>query len=316
MRFCSRNCEAIKLIEKSYPNTSYPKITLNRVIDINQIVSLYYFEYAKDYVFPGENHDFWEFLYVDKGKAEVMADTEGYELGQGEMIFHKPNEFHSIWANGKIAPNLIVISFVCNSPAMKFFENKILKIGPQERDILATIIRERSNCFSDPLDELIDANHRKQNEPFGSQQMIILYLEMLLITLIRSNTAIQNDERVSYSTRRRVEEDLVNRMITYMEENIDRNLSIDDFCEEFSLGRTRIKDLFKEKIGTGIIQHFRYLKIEKAKQLIREETYNFTQIAEILGFSTIHYFSNVFKKTTGMTPSEYISSVKSKSELP
>ena len=108
----------------------------------------------------------------------------------------------------------------------------------------------------------------------------------------------------------------MNRMITYMEENIDRNLSIDDFCEEFSLGRTRIKDLFKEKIGTGIIQHFRYLKIDKAKQLIREETYNFTQIAEILGFSTIHYFSNVFKKTTGMTPSEYISSVKSKSELP
>ncbi|HBG76970.1 MAG TPA: AraC family transcriptional regulator, partial [Clostridiales bacterium] len=43
-----------------------------------------------------------------------------------------------------------------------------------------------------------------------------------------------------------------------------------------------------------------------------EERYNFTEVSEMLGFSTIHYFSNVFKKTTGMTPSEYICSVKSK----
>ncbi len=294
----------------------FPRIKLEKVIEVERIVSLFYFEYAKDFVFPGESHDFWEFLYVDKGQAEVMADTEGYQLEQGEIIFHKPNEFHSVWANGKIAPNLIVVSFVCNSPAMKFFENKILKAGEQEKTILANLIKERTLCFDKRLNEFITEKNKRPDEVFGAQQLIKIYLEMLLITFIRNNTAVQNQDRVSFLTRRRVEDDLVNRIICFMKENIDKNLSIDDFCEEFGLSRTRIKDLFREKLNTGIIQYFRHLKIEKATELIREENYNFSEIADKLGFSSVHYFSNVFKKITDMTPSEYAISVKSKAELP
>jgi len=303
-------------LEINSTNVKYPKITLNKVIEIDQIVSLFYFEYAKDFVFQGESHDFWEFLYVDKGQAEVMADTEGYQLEQGEIIFHKPNEFHSVWANGRIAPNLIVTSFVCNSPAMKFFENKILKAGDQEKAILANIIKERTLCFNKRLNEFITEKDKRPDEAFGAQQLIKIYLELLLITFIRNNTSVKNQERVSFSTRRRVEDDLINRIICFMKENVDKNLTIDDFCEEFCLSRTRIKNLFREKIGTGIIQYFRYIKIEKAKELIREENYNFSEIAEKLGFSSVHYFSSVFKKITDMTPSEYVISVKSKAELP
>jgi len=294
----------------------YPKIPLDSVIEINEIVSLFYFEYAKDFVFQGESHDFWEFLYVDKGQVEVMADTEGYQLQQGEMIFHKPNEFHSVWANGKIAPNLIVVSFVCNSPAMKFFENKILKAGEEEKNILANLIRERTHCFNKRLNEFITVKDKRPDELFGAQQLIKIYLELLLITLIRNNTAIKKQERISSLTRRRAEDDLVNRMICFMKQNIEKNFTVDDFCREFSLSRTRIKSLFKDRMQTGIIQYFRRMKIERAKELIREENYNFSEIAERLGFSSVHYFSHVFKKITDMTPSEYAVSVKSKAELP
>ena len=56
------------------------------------------------------------------------------------------------------------------------------------------------------------------------------------------------------------------------------------------------------------------MKIEFAKQLIREDQMNFTQISDFLGYSSIHYFSRQFKKITGMTPSEYSSSIKALSE--
>ena len=52
------------------------------------------------------------------------------------------------------------------------------------------------------------------------------------------------------------------------------------------------------------------MKIDTAKQLIRSEQMNFTQISEKLGYASIHYFSRQFKKVTGMTPSEYASSIK------
>ncbi|NMA94975.1 MAG: AraC family transcriptional regulator [Clostridiales bacterium] len=295
---------------------NFPKVALENIIDIEKVVSIHYFEYAKDFVFQGEKHDFWEFLYVDKGQAEVMADTDGYKLEEGDIIFHKPNEFHSVWANGKIAPNLIVMSFVCNSSAMEFFEGKILRIETNhEKNILANIIRERLNTFNTPLYQAISNESIKDEHLIGSQQLIRLYLELFLITLIRNNTSIQNQDRISPITRQRVEDDLLNRIIAYMKKNIDKSLVVDDFCYEFAISRTQLKTIFKEKLDTSIMQYFRHLKMTRAKDLIREERYNFSEISEILGFSSVNYFSQSFKKIVGMNPSQYAASVKSKINL-
>ena len=62
------------------------------------------------------------------------------------------------------------------------------------------------------------------------------------------------------------------------------------------------------------MEYHKRIKLEKAKQLIREGTHNFTQICDSLGFSSPQYFSKLFKRYTGLTPSEYASSVKLKSE--
>ena len=54
------------------------------------------------------------------------------------------------------------------------------------------------------------------------------------------------------------------------------------------------------------------LKIDTAKQLMREGNYNITQIADYLGYASVHYFSRHFKQVTGMTPSEYTLSIQAK----
>ena len=67
---------------------------------------------------------------------------------------------------------------------------------------------------------------------------------------------------------------------------------------------SKLKLLFKEKYG-GALNFFNDLKIEEAKRQIREENKNFTEIADSLGFSSLHYFSRLFKNKTGLSPSEY-----------
>ena len=57
--------------------------------------------------------------------------------------------------------------------------------------------------------------------------------------------------------------------------------------------------------GYSIINYFTMMKINEAKRLIREGKYNFFEISEMLMFSNSHYFSSVFKKYTGMTPTQY-----------
>ena len=292
---------------------NYIKTVLNEVLIIRKIVTVHYFEYAKNYVFEGEKHDFWEFLVVDKGEVEVMAESLGLKLKQGDIIFHKPNEFHNVWANGKVAPNLIVISFECKSPAIKYFDNKILSIGDFEKNLLAQIIRETKKAFSSPLNTptLLKLEKNKDAQ-FGSEQLIKTYLEQMLIYMIREGNCVQKETKLSSSVKERSDDDMIKKIKTYLEENITSSISFDNVCRFLSMSRTHLKVLFKEKTGLSVMGYYNYLKIEEAKKMIREGTNNFTQIANALGYASIHYFSRHFKNVTDMTPTQYASSIKSK----
>ncbi len=300
-------------------NVNYKSVKLQDTITIQNIYSIHYFEYMCDFSFPGESHDFWEFLCVDKGEVNVLADKKPHVLKKGEIIFHKPNEFHNVNSNGLIAPNLVVISFSCASPSMSFFEEKVLQISDSERLLLAQIIQEAKHVFDGRLDDPYQEELIKAKQPaFAGEQLIRLYLEQLLIQLIRRYTIgipSQNTLLVK-SIKQKADGELFEQIQKYMETHIRETLTIEQICKNNSIGRSQLQKLFRSKSGYGAIEYFSRLKVDLAKQMIRENHYNFTQIADALGFSSIHYFSRQFKQITGMTPSEYASSIKALSDHP
>lgn len=289
----------------------YVPTILRRDIAVDAIVTVHYFEHAKNYVFEGEKHDFWELVYVDKGKLEVIAEEQGYELTQGQVIFHKPGEFHNLYANGTVAPNLVILTFVCRSPAMSFFENKITYITLRQRELLARIIKEGRNAFTGPLgDPYTLQMPRNPDAPFGSEQLINLYLEALLIDMIRDSAPEDERPKPSSSIKARSDNDLVNRIIHYMEEHLSDNLSFSTICHFSAQSATNLKTIFKAVTGQGVMEYYRALKINQAKILLRESSGNITQIADSLGYTSVQYFSRHFKQATGMTPREYTLSVQ------
>lgn len=295
---------------------NYNKISLRDSIRISKLVTIHYFEFAKNYLFPGEKHDFWEFLYVDKGEVEVLADSKGFKLHQGDVIFHKPNEFHSVWANGKIAPNVMVISFVSNSKDMSFFENKLFSLSTSSIELLGKILEEGKFTFSTnlngPYKELVKKN---TNDVFASEQLIKLYLELFLINLIRDNDSTKAPYRISKTVKKRMENDLVDEVISYLEQHIYTPINFNDICSYFYIGKTHLKTIFKTKTNQGVMSYYQTLRIEEAKKLIREGHHNFTQISELLKYDSVHYFSKCFKKATNMTPSEYALSLKARMKI-
>lgn len=274
-------------------------LLLEESIKIDKLYTFFYFEFAKNYVFRGERHDFWEAVYVDKGVLEVMADTRHYVLNNGQMIFHKPNEFHSLWANGEIAPNVIVFSFGCHSEAMKFFENKIIKLDVEQKSILQNFIREARKCLQD--------QQLKADSPFGSNQLLKLYMEQFFIHCIRN----QNVQKLKESivTKKRMEKDIAVTIEDFLKEKVNDNICLKDIVSHMSLSATYLKDLFKKNYSVSIMKYYRTLRIENAKQLIRESSLTFTEIAEQMNYTSIHYFSKQFKDCVGMTPTEYAKSL-------
>lgn len=296
---------------------NYKGIVLSRDFSIEKLFSCHYFEYMSDFYFAGETHNFWEFLCVDRGEVEVTAANHHYTLKRGEIIFHKPNEFHGLKANGTVAPNLVVASFQCDSPAMAFFEEKILTIGEIERNLLASIITEANHAFSSKLDDpyLEELQKSAVYHP-GSEQLIQIYLEQLLIQLYRRYTASYRQVPVTQSIKLKNDSDTYGRILSYLEDNLTLHLTIEQICHDNLIGRSQLQKLFRDHNNCGVIDYFSRMKINAARQMIRNQNLNFTQIADHLGYTSIHYFSRQFKKTTGMSPSEYASSIKLLSEDP
>lgn len=295
---------------------AYESVTLKEELVIDELFSLHYFEYMSSFSYEGERHDFWEFLCVDKGEVEVVADDRHYTLKRGEIIFHKPNEFHTLRANGVIAPNLVVISFACSSPCMSFFQEKLLSINEEEQRLLAQIIQEARQTFDGRLDDPYQEKLLFQSRPpFGGPQLIKAYLELFLIRLYRRyNASVRRTQPAGKLMKRRSDDALYEKIQLYMQEHLKDSLSIEQICKDNLVGRSQLQKLFREQGNDGIINHFSAMKIEAAKQLIRNDGMNFTQISDELGYTSIHYFSRQFKKITGMTPSEYASSIKGMSD--
>jgi AraC-like DNA-binding protein len=290
---------------------TFTKFRLHELFTITKIVTILYYEFSKNYSFPGEQHNFWEFIYVDKGEILITADTNEYILRSGEMAFHKPNEFHSVRSNGFVAPNVAVVSFECTSIQMRYYENKILFLNEHEKYLLSEILKEGQAAF-----ELLSHKppvtgmKRRKNPPIGSEHLIKLYLELLLINIIRRRDSIYKRERYTKSPQKHLYAELTSDIISIFENNLHASITLSELSNTLGISVSQLKKVFKAQTGNSVLDFFLQMKIKEAKRLIREDNLNFTQIADKLGYGSIHYFSRSFKLKTGMTPTEYSTSIK------
>ena len=280
-------------------------ISLRKTLNITKLYSVHYFEFSKTYAFPGERHDFWEMVYVDKGEIIATAEDTDFPVSSGEVLFHQPNEWHNIRANGTIAPNVMVLSFQCQSSAMSAFVGKRMRPDSRQKELLSLILSECKGAFSSRLDDPYDNNIvRAKDQPVGSEQLVSLYLTEFLLSLLRNLQQPRTVDRKSGSL------PLLDAIIAYMEHNINRKITLELLAAEFHISRSYIKKIFAQYKQTGAMHYLIRLRVTKAKDYLRESDKNVSQIAELLGYENVYYFCNQFKKLEGMSPLEYRKSVK------
>lgn len=287
----------------------YRKTAFLQPMKVQNIISAHYFEYAINFAFSGELHDFWEFVYVDKGAFYITADTKEILLKQGQMYIHKPLEFHNVRMTGEQASNSVILSFSCDSQALFHIAGKIIPCGDRERELMAQMIAEAQNAYSTPLgDPYTTRLRRREHAPFASEQLIKVYLELLLIQLVRQDG--KSPTPAASLPRQRADDAKCKEICDYLEARVQDALTFPEVCRAFSLSPSALKKLFRGKMGCGVMEFFQRCKIDRAKELLREETLNVTEIAEALNYSSVHYFSRHFKELTDMTPTQYAASVK------
>lgn len=277
------------------------------VIHIRKIITIFYMELSKDFHYDGEQHNFWEMVYIDKGEMLCTADTHQFTLKSGEVTFHKPNEYHNLSGDGKNAPNVSILTFECDSVAMKHFEGKIWRLSAEEKRLLSMLMSEGLSCFrlEDPSNPLLQKLCILPDAPFGSFQMIRNLLEIFLISLYRHRESVTKKSRQSVHIDGVDVNFEIRELLDVLNANIYGKLTIAEIARKVGKSESTVKTLFSRFQPGGIMQYYNNLKIREAKRLIRENRHTFAQIAELLCFDSPQYFSKYFKKLTHMTPKEY-----------
>lgn len=287
----------------------FQPIPLTSFFNVEDIINISYYRLSRNYAFPGETHDCWEFLYVDRGSVVVTAGTDTYFMKAGELAFHCPNEFHAFQTVGEA--DIIVVSFRCESDAMHRLEKKVLLLHSKEKESLKMLISEAQQVYAyfDNIAPQVNMQ-KKESAPWGCDQLIKTYLEQLLIHICRRDDNVEFAQRAIpvNSTARGVV--LAQHIRDYLADHYTQHISLASLATEMGVSISQIKKVFREEIGQSMVNYIADMRIAQAKRMIREGSYNFTQIAESVGYDSIYYFSHLFKKRTGQTLSEYARSLK------
>lgn len=289
----------------------FTRIAFKKTFNVTSLISLLYVELAKSFSSPGESHDFWEMVYVDKGEIICTADSRSFLLKSGEIIFHKPNEYHMHCGNMTTDSNLSILSFECKSLAMKHFENKIIRLNAEEKNFLSMLFAEGLSLFrlEDENNPLLIKMNYLESAPYGCSQMTKNLLEMFLIKVSRNSDTVFQKHRETFSLDNMDVPDQLKEILDYLQSNIYGKVTIADIAAHVNKSESSVKRLFATWKKIGLIEYYNSLKIKEAKKLLRENIYNISQIASMLCFDSSQYFSKCFKRFTNKTPSEYKASI-------
>lgn len=284
---------------------TYHEHRIRNILSIAKIYTIHYFEFSRGFVSETESHPFWEIVYADKG--DILCHREGHEyiLRQGEMTFHAPNESHGLRSNGKNAPNVFIASFQANARAMDYFRDKVLTLSRSASALIYQIVAEARATFDIPFSDPSLKKMRLLEHPIlGGEQLIKNYLEILLISLLRSDTKAPENDFSSLPSEV-ADQKFVKKVNDYLAENLYVCLSLEQIADALGYGKSYLCTHYKKLSGHGVIDHYRFLKIEKAKEMLRSSALSIIDIANKLSFSSPDYFGQVFLRYVKIMPTAY-----------
>ncbi len=263
-------------------------------IRINEILGYYYSIRNSGYSFPGEKHSYFELTYVDRGCLSTEIDGQIYDLKERELIIYGPGQFHTQSIPEGCSCSYVTILFdmeaVVFDVESRHYELILNKVFGYEKK-LYTLIKAFVMESTSQL-------------PYMNSLMLCLLQETIL-RLLQAQFIGGKNERPITEARQHYQDELLEKILSYIDETIYEPITIAEICQKFSLSRSSLQILFKENLDQPPKKYINELKLEKSRQMICENKYTISEIALMLGFNSIHYFSRAFTQKYGMAPSEY-----------
>ena len=276
------------------------KLAIPEVIRVDTINSIYRFSLSQEGT-RGDIHDFYELVYVEEGEFSVLVDGIAYEIPAGALFVYAPNAYHVANSERSVRAVVDIVSFDCASPAMEVLGNRLFLPNPELCNLLLSFFGEARAALSNAL-------------PFGvapregvtahALQLIGNRLEVILLRLYG-----EVPSKGGVNGRRAYKKERFLALSTHLKQDLAAHHTLSSMAEACACSVSTVKALCREFCGAGPNDYLISLRIERARELIREGNLNFTEIAGETGFGSLHYFSRIFRARTGQTPTQYAAMV-------
>ena len=241
------------------------------------------------------------------GQASVCYGKQIISLQAGEAFFVPPGVGHSVMIEESGNNTVFVVSFTCADGPVKLLRNRTLQVTDFQQQIINLTVREMMDAFSRNKPGLrIYHFEPNPDAPLGAEQMILCYLEQLLIGFLRSITMRKGVVITGTHFEKSIGNYQIDSVRRYIREHLQEDISVEHLAKEFHYSRTRLSVLFKEATGQTINEFITKERISKAKYLLVEGKLSMTQIARAVGYSSPQYFSRRFSQLVGCAPSDYL----------
>lgn len=244
-------------------------------------------------------HDFPEIIYMTSGSRRLVIDGLEKELCAGQIIMYAPGSPHGWVTPGNCS--IAIVSFDCDLNALSPLYNRPITLNGKQRNLLDEIFDDGCKCFKSRIEKselhgMVLTDDADERTLYGIKKR----LELFLVDILKSEGE-KNASKKSTAASRDFDE-----VLRFLRARVEETLTVNEIADGCGMSVSKLKYLFRDNYGGGVIDCFNTMKIERAKELIRKRELNFSEIAESLSFKSLHYFSRYFKKSTGMTPSEYL----------
>ncbi len=231
----------------------------------------------------------YQLLYVVEGEGELCTRSKGkIKLRAGSMFLLFPNEWHTYQPERKTGWKLFWIGFRGNQMDQRVengffctqhphfqvgYNGELIRLYHQAIEVAA----QEKACFQQLLAGIV-------NQLLG----FMYYIEQNQL-FEKDRTSIQR----------------IDRARSYMREKLEENLSVPQVAVQVGMGYSDFRKRFKEYTGFSPSQYYLNLRLQHAKELLSMSTLSVKEIAYRLQFQSPDYFSTLFKKKTGLKPSEF-----------
>ncbi len=236
----------------------------------------------------------FQLLYVASGKTHFYFE-EGKDtvVSAGNMVLYRPKEPQKYVYYGSEQAEVYWVHFTGSNV------RNILKsygITNDMRVIPAGTLLEYSRIFKQMIQEL-------QQCRAGYEELLAMLLRQIFIIINRQMTK----ERTLKSDYLDTEMELA---LEYFNTNYNKDLNIEDYAASRGMSVSWFIRTFKQYAGTTPMQYIVALRITNAQMLLETTNYNVTEIGNFVGYDNPLYFSRIFKKQKGFSPSEYRKQLK------